>query len=183
MNFENAELKIKLLHPKAIVPHKREEDSGYDMYGIIEDDYLLLAPGENKVIGTGIAMEFPKGLGFIVGNRGSVGTKCAIVGAHVIDSGYRGEVKIDLHNISNRCMFISDLSLEEIKEDIQKGLNSVINDVILDAIFMRDPIIIPKSKALCQGLIVPTLHIPVIVVDELSESIRKDNAFGSTNNL
>ena len=178
--FKDVELKIKILNPNAKVPHKREEDSGYDIYGIIEDDYIVLAPGENVIIGTGIAMEFPKGLGFIIGNRGSVGTKCAIVGAHVIDSGYRGEIKIDLHNISGRFILITDMKIEDILQSVNPTMDFLHNSQVF---LNKIPIIIPKSSALCQGLIVPTLHLSVKIVDELSNSERKENAFGSTNNI
>lgn len=175
-----AELKVKRINSKARIPTKRKEDSGYDVYGIIEEECILMAPGENVIIGTGLTMEFPEGLGFIVANRGSVGTKCAIVGAHVVDSGYRGEVKIDLHNISNRFIMITDMKLEEIEKAAK---TTQLQADIFRKFFTQAPIIIPKSAALTQGMIVPTLHLPVREVDELSESVRKDGAFGSTNKI
>jgi len=185
-NYSETELKIKILNPKAKVPTKREEDSGYDVYGVIEDKFLAIASGNNVIIGTGIATEFPKGLGLIAGNRGSVGTKSALVGAHVIDSGYRGEIKINLHNVSDRYIFITDLSLEELIKEFLDPLREKFPkfyiDGVYDEYFKNVPIIISKSNALMQVMIIPTLHLPIKVVDELSYNTdRKENAFGSTN--
>lgn len=181
--LESEVLKVKKLDPRAVVPSKREEDSGYDIYCIIEDLYLSIPSGNNVILNTGISLEFPKGLGFIIGNRGSVGSKCAIVGAHVVDSGYRGEIKIDMHNISDRYIFITDLSLDELWDKVRDELRLKNNEDLIYDIFRKSPIIIPKSKALTQGMIIPTLHLPVIEVDDLSSSSRGSGSFGSTNNI
>jgi dUTP pyrophosphatase len=168
----NATLNVVRIHPLAKVPTKRMEDSGYDLYGIIEKDVLVLPPHSNVIIPTGLVMEFPRGFGFVVCNRGSVGTKSAIVGAHIVDSGYRGEVKIDLHNISEKFIYITTLTLDEIYKKIL-GVQSP-----------EDIVVLNKNDALTQGMIVPTLHLPVVEkssVDELTSSDRGVNAFGSTN--
>jgi dUTP pyrophosphatase len=186
--LESATFNVKVLDPRAKIPSKREEDSGYDIYGIIDEDYLLIAPNTNVIIGTGLAMEFPKGLGLIVGNRGSVGTKSAVVGAHVIDSGYRGEVKIDLHNISNKNIIITDiLSKEELFKCMLSKLSKVVGkfyaESAVEVILDKEPTLIPKSCALTQGMIIPTWHLPVNVVESLSESTRMEGSFGSTNKI
>ena len=54
--------------------------------------------------------------------------------------------------------------------------------MVYDEYFKNVPIIISKSNALMQVMIIPTLHLPIKVVDELSYNTdRKENAFGSTN--
>jgi dUTP pyrophosphatase len=164
-DLTTATLKVKKLNPNAILPKKREEDSGYDIYGIFDCPITLLAPNESIIIPTGISMEFPKGLGFILCNRGSVGTRGAIVGAHVIDSGYRGEVFIDLHNISHKHILITDNKISEIDKTLKHETVTLI----------------PKSSPIAQGLIIPTLHLHVEETDILSDSLRKEGALGSTN--
>jgi len=76
-------------------------DAGLDVYaGLMED--VEIFPGCNKVVPTGLKFEVPHGYMLQVCNRSSMGAKrCLIVGAHIIDSGYDGEVFIDLHNVGN----------------------------------------------------------------------------------
>ena len=59
------------------------------------------------MLGTGLKFGIPHGYMLQVCNRGSMGAKRSlVVGAHVIDSGYTGEVFIDLHNIGSETQFI-----------------------------------------------------------------------------
>jgi len=56
---------------------------------------------------TGLKFGIPHGYMLQVCNRGSMGAKRSlVVGAHIIDSGYDGEVFIDLHNIGSETQFI-----------------------------------------------------------------------------
>ncbi len=59
------------------------------------------------MLGTGLKFGIPHGYMLQACNRGSMGAKRSlIVGAHIIDSGYSGEVFIDLHNIGTETQFI-----------------------------------------------------------------------------
>jgi dUTPase len=185
---ESGKFRVKLLDVRAQAPSKRQEDSGYDVYGIIEDDFILLSPGQNVIISTGLSMEIPLGVGFILSNRSSVGTKCAIVGAEVIDSGFRGEVKIDLHNISDRNIFLTDITdMAELGRVLVVRLTKILGEYhatgAAGQLLKEKPLLIPKSKALVQGLLIPTYHLPVEIVKELGPSERMIDAFGSTNRL
>jgi len=84
-------------------------DAGLDVYAWVptsasslpEDSRgVLIEPGQNKLIPTGLKFGIPHGYMLQACNRSSMGAKRSlIVGAHIIDSGYAGEVFIDLHNI------------------------------------------------------------------------------------
>jgi len=76
-------------------------DAGLDVYAHLEDP-VTIAPGESALIKTGLRFGIPHGYMLQVMNRSSVAAKRSlVVGAHVIDAGYDGEVFINLHNIGN----------------------------------------------------------------------------------
>tara|TARA_Y100001973_G_C5189864_1_gene330249 strand:+ start:1621 stop:1989 length:369 start_codon:yes stop_codon:yes gene_type:complete len=60
------------------------------------------------VFPTGLSFGVPHGYMLQVCNRSSMGAKRSlVVGAHIIDSGYDGEIFIDLHNIGTDTQFVS----------------------------------------------------------------------------
>lgn len=76
-------------------------DAGLDVYAHLEDP-VTVQPGESVIIPTGLKFGIPHGYMLQVMNRSSVAAKRSlVVGAHVIDSGYDGEVFINLHNIGS----------------------------------------------------------------------------------
>ena len=86
-------------------------DAGLDVFYCPADPNISAAklePGENKLFSTGLRFGVPHGYMLQVCNRSSMGAKRSlIVGAHIIDSGYDGEVFIDLHNIGKETQFVS----------------------------------------------------------------------------
>ncbi len=95
------------LTEKAVVPSKRLEDSGYDIYSCFEDEDLILEPGDIKIVPTGICSAFSNDLVLFVKERSSTGAIGLAVRMGVIDSGYRGEIKIALNNTSKCTIVIS----------------------------------------------------------------------------
>ena len=92
------------LRPGARRPTRANpSDAGLDVYYCPTDPVVSAAsikPGENMLLSTGLSFGVPHGYMLQVCNRSSMGAKRSlIVGAHIIDSGYEGEVFIDLHNI------------------------------------------------------------------------------------
>ena len=84
-------------------------DAGIDVYFSPEnkDDVRLVQPGECALFRTGIKLEIPHGYMVEVKNRSSVASKMnLLVGACVIDSGYSGEVFINLHNVGKETRSI-----------------------------------------------------------------------------
>ena len=68
---------------------------------------ITVAPGESVVLPTGLKFGVPHGYMLEVKNRSSVAAKRSlVVGACVIDSGYEGEVFVNLHNIGNEAQVI-----------------------------------------------------------------------------
>jgi dUTP pyrophosphatase len=74
-------------------------DAGLDVYAHTIEKKII-APGSNLKVPTGLRFGIPHGYMLQVCNRSSMASKKSLVlGAHIIDSGYEGEVFIDLHNI------------------------------------------------------------------------------------
>jgi dUTP pyrophosphatase len=85
-------------------------DAGLDVY-YCPDDFSTSArriePGDGVLLQTGLRFEVPHGYMLEVKNRSSIAAnRNLIVGACVIDSGYAGEVFINLHNVGNETQLI-----------------------------------------------------------------------------
>ena len=94
-------IKVKLLRPGAKLPtYGTEFSAGADLYACLEAD-VTIQPGETKKIPTGIAVELPAGTAGLIYARSSLGTKRGLAPANkvgVVDSDYRGEFLVFLHN-------------------------------------------------------------------------------------
>ena len=94
-------VRIKKLSEKATVPtYGTPYAAGADLYACI-DEAIAIKPGETKMVGTGIAMEIPEGFVGLVFARSGLACKKGLAPANkvgVIDSDYRGEIKVALHN-------------------------------------------------------------------------------------
>lgn len=95
------DVKIKKLSPLAKIPtYGTEFAAGADIYAAIEEA-VTIAPGETKFIPTGLAMEIPEGYAGFMHARSGLASKRGLAPANkvgVIDSDYRGEVMVALHN-------------------------------------------------------------------------------------
>ena len=96
-------MKIKRLHDNAIVPTRgSEEAAGYDLYAVIGDqDGVLIAPHTTTMIDVGWAMRVPRRCFGAIFARSGLASKQGLRPANcvgVIDSDYRGPVKVALHN-------------------------------------------------------------------------------------
>ena len=100
MDSSYAPVRVKKLHPDAVVPSRAHaDDAGVDLSSI-ED--VVLAPGQRALVGTGIAIALPEATVGLVHPRSGLAFKkgLSIVNAPgTIDAGYRGEVKICLINL------------------------------------------------------------------------------------
>lgn len=89
-------IKVKKLTSTAIVPTKsRKTDAGYDLYS---DEDIALYAEDTKLISTGIAFAIPDGYAGLIWDRSGLGSKGIHRHAGVIDSSYRGDVKVALSN-------------------------------------------------------------------------------------
>lgn len=94
---------IKKLKENAVLPkYGSAEAAGADLYACIDAE-VTVAPHATVLIPTGLAMEIPKGYAGLVYARSGLATKRGLAPANkvgVIDSDYRGEVMVSLHNHS-----------------------------------------------------------------------------------
>lgn len=97
-------MRIKLLTNTAKVPTRGSEyAAGYDLYADIPSE-IWIFENEREMIGTGIAVEIPEGYFGALFARSGLATKKGLRPANcvgVIDSDYRGEIKVALFNDSS----------------------------------------------------------------------------------
>ena len=94
-------IRVKKLNKNAILPTYGTADSaGADLYACLEET-IQIKPGETVFVPTGLAMEIPKGFAGLVYARSGLACKRGLAPANkvgVIDSDYRGEFIVALHN-------------------------------------------------------------------------------------
>lgn len=92
---------VKKLHPGALLPtYGTAYAAGADLYACLEEP-LEIAPGASVKVPTGIALEVPQGCAGLVYARSGMACKRGLAPANkvgVIDSDYRGEILVFLHN-------------------------------------------------------------------------------------
>jgi len=100
-------LGIRRLHEDAMVPDRAYEgDAGLDLAACERHE---LGPGERAVVGTGLAVEIPPGFAGFVQPRSGLAAKHGITilnSPGLVDSGYRGEVRIILLNTDQTKTFV-----------------------------------------------------------------------------
>lgn len=147
-------MKIKKLHPDAVLPTQGSAAAaGYDLYSV---DTLCIEPGETRLIHTGFAIEIPNGFWGGIYARSGLATKKGLRPANcvgVIDSDYRGEIMVAIHNDSDSIQHIDA------------------GDRIAQLVFHQQVSIIPDEKGDLWEM-----------VDELSNTDRASGGFGSTGN-
>ena len=96
MTYGYKYFEVKLLHDSAKSPTKGNiDDAGWDLYAF---ETISIPSGATVLVSTGVSMAIPKGYVGLIWDRSSMGVKGVHRHAGVIDSGYRGEVKVCLHN-------------------------------------------------------------------------------------
>ena len=130
-------------------------DAGLDVFYCPKDPMVTsasLKPGKNMLLPTGLSFGVPHGYMLQVCNRSSMGAKKSlVVGAHVVDSGYDGEVFIDLHNIGTETQFVD------------KG-DKIAQLVLVPVVHFR-PMLMPETN---------------LYKDDIAMSNRGSGALGST---
>lgn len=141
-------VKVKKLHPCAIIPQYQSEGAAcFDLHAC----GLPTFGRHTATFCTGLAFEIPSGFVMLVFSRSGHGFNhdarlANCVG--VIDSDYRGEVKVKL------------------RHDNEKGLFPIIRD----------------GDRIAQALILPIPKIELAESEDLSDTIRGSNGYGSTGN-
>lgn len=149
----------------AIIPSKRAEDAGYDIYACFDEDYIVLAPHKTVMIPTGIKSAVSSDYYFQIFERGSTGTKGMGQRCGVIDSGYRGEWFIPITNLND------DKAIIIAKENV---------NIDYDGQYL----VYPYTKAICQAILLPVIKASVneITEEELMqmESLRGETCLGQS---
>ena len=145
-------MRIKKLHPDAVLPTQGSAAAaGYDLYSV---DTFCIEPGETRLAHTGLSIEIPENFWGGIYARSGLATKKGLRPANcvgVIDSDYRGEIMVALHNDSSSIQHIDA------------------GDRIAQLVFHPVVKLLPdESGEIWQ------------VVAELSDTNRGDGGFGST---
>lgn len=154
------EIKIKKLHPDAIIPKYATPGAAcFDLHALAAKTTPLF-PGEKLTFRTGLAFEIPSDHVMLVFSRSGHGFKSDIRLANcvgVIDSDYRGEVAVKL---------VSD------DQTFGRSLFGAFED---KSILQFSP-----GDRIAQAMIIPVQQVSFLEVDELSETERGTGGFGST---
>jgi dUTP pyrophosphatase len=101
------EVAFRKLREDAVVPTRAYEgDAGLDLASC---EQVVLGPGEREMVGTGLAVAIPEGYAGFVQPRSGLAARhgISIVNAPgLVDSGYRGELRVVLHNTDVREAFV-----------------------------------------------------------------------------
>ncbi len=130
-----------------IPTYQTEGSGGFDLYSTEDVDVY---PGSSKLIKTGIKLAIPPKHVGVIKSRSSLALKGLEVGAGVVDSDYRGEVKVLLNNLNSGSVYHYDF------HPIRRG------DRIAQMLIIEQPIIVLRD------------------VYELDDSDRGTGGFGST---
>lgn len=95
-------VKIKKVRGNAKVPRRATPDAaGADLYACLDTESVEIGVGETVLIPTGIAAEIPSGYAGLILARSGLASKRGLAPANkvgLIDSDYRGELMVALHN-------------------------------------------------------------------------------------
>jgi len=98
------EMKAKKIHKDAKLPsYGHVGDAGLDLFSVME---CVLKGGEARAISTGIQVAIPDGYVGLIWDKSGISLKNIHKLAGVIDSGYRGEIKVVMTNLSTEAFSI-----------------------------------------------------------------------------
>jgi dUTP pyrophosphatase len=147
-----------------MIPTKREEDAGWDIYANFEEDMWVIQPHTTVMIPTNLRSAFSPKWVAILKERGSTGTKGIAQRCGVIDSGFRNAWMIPITNTTDKPIVI-----------LKKGV---------DVEGLSEVVIYPYEKAIAQAIFVevPKLQSEEISVEELLniKSERGEGMLGSS---
>ena len=142
-----SEIRVKKLREGATLPtYGTPYAAGADLYACLEQE-ITIAPGESVFVPTGIAMEVPEHCAGLIYARSGLACKRGLAPANkvgVVDSDYRGEIIVVLHNHGSV------------------------------------PQTIANGERIAQMIITPVLTPAYVEAEELTDTVRANQGFGST---
>ena len=140
-------VKVKKVRQNALLPtYGSQQAAGADLYACLENS-VVIAPGLTVFIPTGLAMEIPTGCAGLIYARSGLSCKKGLAPANkvgVVDSDYRGEIMVALHNHGTEEQTVS------------------------------------SGDRIAQLVITPVLTPDFFEVDDLTDTVRAGDGFGST---
>lgn len=104
-------VRVKILRNGAKLPaYGTAQAAGADLYACLEEP-VTIASGETAFISTGIALEVPAGCAGLIYARSGIACKRGLAPANkvgVVDSDYRGEIIVALHNHGNTAQTVEN---------------------------------------------------------------------------
>lgn len=126
------EVLVQLLHPAARLPRTAHPgDAGADLHAV---EAVVIPPKERREVGTGIALAIPPGYAGFVQPRSGLAFRHGIMVVNspgLIDSGYRGEVRVSLYNSGDEPFpvavgdRIAQLVIQKVEEPVFKTTPSL----------------------------------------------------------
>jgi len=157
-----AVIKFAKCREGAKIPTRTDGSAGLDVYACFDEDYMMIEPGQSKLIPTGIKSAIDPDFFALIEERGSTGSKGIKKSAGVIDADFRGEWWICIYNSTNKPLYIA-----------KEG-----------GTWPSDVLVYPYEKAIAQAMILPT---PDLDVEEWTEeevmavpSLRGEGQLGSS---
>ena len=142
-----SEVRVKKLREGATLPtYGTPYAAGADLYACLAED-ITIAPGATAFVPTGIAMEVPEHCAGLIYARSGLACKRGLAPANkvgVVDSDYRGEIIVVLHNHGS------------------------------------EPQVIANGERIAQMIITPVLTPTYVETEELTDTVRANQGFGST---
>ena len=147
----NTKIQFAKMREDAIIPSKTIGNVGYDIYACFPDNQIKIEPHETKLIPTGIASIIPDGYAMILKDRGSTGSKGLSTACGVIDSNFRGEWFVAIHNENDFPVYI-------IKDNVEAPEGKCI--------------CYPYKKAITQAILIEDINA---IVEEIDKSVLEVN--------
>jgi dUTP pyrophosphatase len=163
-------VKIKKLHPDAVIPqYAHKGDAGFDLVAVKD---VVIAPGETKMIPTGLAFEVPSGYEMQIRPRSGISSKTSLRVPNApgtVDAGYRAEVNVLINNTHTTSNIFS------LKAKTLDSKYKLVEDACMEGSYL-----IRKGDRIAQGVIQKLPEVTITEVDELSDSERGLCGFGSS---
>lgn len=163
------QIPVELCHPNAKIPqYANTSDSGMDVYAL--DDYTI-APGETKLIPTGIKLALPPGYEIQVRPKSGRALKTKLRIANTpgtVDAGYRDEIKVIVENI--------EPPIKDIEYDFDDNGTPIIKSILHGAAYT-----IGKGEKFCQLVLMEVPKAALYRVEQVGEiGENRGGGFGST---
>ena len=149
-------VKIKLIEGGVMPEKKHIDDAAFDCYARLDED-MEIEVGYRAKIPLGFALELPKGWEAVIRPRSGLTLKGIDIGIGTIDANYRGEVCAVVINNSNPPFTVY--------EDGTTG---------------QESFVVHNGDRICQMVIKKLDEVELVRVNELSDTERGKNGFGST---